>query len=71
MHKHGDTLPLVGHSRWRQLAPFVGVSRETWRLLYKAGRAPKPVKLSPRCTVWRNEEIHAYLTDPIAYWQRT
>ncbi|WP_244206452.1 integrase domain-containing protein [Caballeronia pedi] len=29
MHKHLNTLPLVGHSRWSRIARFVGVSRET------------------------------------------
>lgn len=67
MHKHGGTLPLVGHSRWKQIAPFVGVSRETWRKLCRAKRAPQPIQLSPRCTVWMNSEIHAYLADPIGY----
>lgn len=67
MHKHIDTLPLVGHSRWSQIAPFVGVCRETWRQLCKAGRAPQPIQLSSRCTVWNNEEMHRYLADPLNY----
>ena len=67
MHKHEDTLPLVGHSRWRQLAPFVGVSRETWRKRCGEGKAPKPIQLSDGCTVWLNEEVHAYLRDPLGY----
>lgn len=67
MRKHVDTLPLVGHSRWAQIAPFVGVSRETWRQLCLAGRAPEPIRLSSRCTVWKNAEIHAYLHDPLKY----
>jgi predicted DNA-binding transcriptional regulator AlpA len=67
MHKHVDFLPLVGHSRWKQIAPFVGVSRETWRKLCRAGKAPQPIRLSSRCTVWKNTEIHAYLSDPARY----
>jgi predicted DNA-binding transcriptional regulator AlpA len=67
IHKHIDTLPLVGHSRWKQIEPFVGVSRETWRKLCLAGRAPQPIQLSPRCTVWRNNEIHMYLNDSLNY----
>lgn len=67
MHKHGGALPLVGHSRWAQIAPFVGVSRETWRQLCLAGRAPAPIRLSPRCTVWKNADLHAYLHDPLQY----
>ena len=67
MHKHVDTLPLIGHSRWSQIAPFVGVCRETWRQRYLAGRAPKPIRLSARCTVWKNDEIHLYVADPLQY----
>ena len=67
MHKHADNLPLIGISRWNQIAPFVGVCRETWRKLCRAGRAPKPIQRSPRCTVWSNEQIHLYLNDPLGY----
>lgn len=61
------TLPLVGHSRWAQIAPFVGVSRETWRKRCLEGRAPQPIQLTLRCTVWKNEEVHAYLANPLGY----
>ncbi|CAG4911703.1 hypothetical protein R52603_03953 [Paraburkholderia saeva] len=67
MYKHVDTLPLVGLSRWKQIERFVGVSRETWRKMCMAGRAPRPIQLSPRCTVWDNESLHCYLADPLNY----
>lgn len=67
MHKHIDTLPLVGLSRWHQIAPFVGVSRETWRKRCLEGRAPQPIQLTMRCTVWRNEDVHRWLADPLTY----
>ncbi|WP_322063689.1 helix-turn-helix transcriptional regulator [Burkholderia cenocepacia] len=60
-------LPLVGLSQWRQIAPFVGVSRETWRLRCLEGRAPQPIQLTQRCTVYHNEEVHRWLADPIGY----
>jgi predicted DNA-binding transcriptional regulator AlpA len=66
MRKH-DTLPRDGHSRWKQLAPFLGVSRETWRKLCLAGRAPRPIALSARCTVWKNAQVHQWLADPTNY----
>ncbi|WP_084170037.1 helix-turn-helix transcriptional regulator [Paraburkholderia ferrariae] len=67
MRKHADTLPLVGLSRWHQIEPFVGVSRETWRKRCLEGRAPQPIQLTLRCTVWRNEELHLYLRNPLGY----
>jgi prophage regulatory protein len=61
------TLPLVSLSRWQQIAPFIGVSRETWRKRCPEGRAPWPIQLTQRCTVWRNEELHRYLEDLLGY----
>ncbi|CAB3719948.1 hypothetical protein LMG22037_04676 [Paraburkholderia phenoliruptrix] len=61
------TLPLVGRSRWTQIQPFLPVCRETWRTMCREGRAPKPVRLSPRCTVWDNAQVHAWLADPLGY----
>ncbi|MCA7893559.1 transcriptional regulator [Burkholderia cepacia] len=49
------------------MEPFVGVSRETWRKLCRTGKAPRPIRLSPRCTVWSNDQMHAYLADPLGY----
>ena len=67
MHRHLNTLPLVGHSRWSQIAPFVGVCRETWRQMCRSGRAPQPIRLSSRVTVWLNTDIHDYLRSPLTY----
>ncbi|MFM0562006.1 helix-turn-helix transcriptional regulator [Paraburkholderia sediminicola] len=67
MHQHINTLPLVGHSRWKQIEPFVGMSRESWRQRCLDGRAPRPIRLGERCTVWNNSEIHNYLADPLNY----
>jgi prophage regulatory protein len=61
------SLPLVGRSRWTQIQPFLPVCRETWRTMCRAGKAPKPVRLSPRCTVWDNVEVHRWLADPLGY----
>ncbi|CAD6548791.1 hypothetical protein LMG28727_04892 [Paraburkholderia kirstenboschensis] len=62
-----QALPLNGCSRWADLEPFIPVGRETWRKLCLSGRAPKPVKLSLRCTVWNNAEVHIWLSAPAAY----
>jgi predicted DNA-binding transcriptional regulator AlpA len=41
------------------LAPHgpIPVSKSTWWAGVKDGRFPKPVKLGPRITVWRAEDI--------------
>jgi prophage regulatory protein len=62
-----NTLPLIGFSRWAQIAPFVGYGREAWRQMVNAGRAPQPVRLSPTSAFYRNEEIYEWLKDPVSY----
>lgn len=60
-------LPKTGLFRFRQFVHYLPFSRETWRLLVADGRAPQPLKMSQRCTVWRAEDIHTWLADPVHY----
>lgn len=62
-----QTLPAVGFSRWEQLKQFIPISRESWRKLVKEGRAPQPTRLSQRCSMYANEQVHAWLKDPATY----
>jgi len=50
--------------RKRDLAPIIPVSRSTWWDGVSTGRFPKPIKLSPRVTVWRVEDIRALIEYP-------
>lgn len=53
-------LPQSGFVRLTSiLAPKgpIPVARSTWWAGVKSGRFPKPVKLGPRTTVWRVEDI--------------
>ena len=60
-------LPMTGVSRYGQLAPFISLSREKWRQLVLAGKAPQPIRMGARCTVYKNSHVHAWLADPIGY----
>ncbi|NUA26131.1 helix-turn-helix transcriptional regulator [Cupriavidus basilensis] len=60
-------LPQDGVSRYGQLRPFIALSREKWRQLVRDGKAPTPIRMGVRCTVWRNADIHAWLADPLNY----
>ena len=54
------TLPLVGFVRLPAIiAPRgpIPVSKSTWWAGVRSGRYPKPVKLGPRITAWRVEDI--------------
>lgn len=61
------TLPVDGMSRWNQIAPFSPFSREKFRQLVNAGKAPPPVRLSERCTCYSNRELHRFFADPVNY----
>jgi predicted DNA-binding transcriptional regulator AlpA len=53
--------PNTGFVRLRSIiAPNgpVPVGRTTWWEGVKSGRFPKPLKLGPRITVWRAQDIH-------------
>lgn len=47
------------------LAPAgpIPVSKSTWWEGVRTGRYPKPMKLGPRVTVWRAEDIRALFED--------
>ena len=40
---------------------LIPVSKSTWWAGVKSGRFPKPLKLSERVTVWRVEDIRAFI----------
>lgn len=43
------------------LPPLIPVSRSTWWQGVKTGRFPPAIKLGPRTTVWRVEDIRAFI----------
>lgn len=61
------TLPKDGMSRFKQFQTFLPISRETWRKLVRDKRAPQPVRMGVRCTMWKNADLHAFLADPLNY----
>lgn len=54
-------IPTTGLLRLPQVLALYPVSRSTWWAGCKTGRFPKPVKLGPRTTAWRAEDIAALL----------
>lgn len=56
------SLPESGYIRQSQLIPtiFPFSSATLWRKV-KAGTFPKPVKLGPRITAWRVEDIRDFI----------
>ena len=54
-------LPKEGFVRLAQILAHIPVGKSTWWAGCKTGRFPKPVKLGPRTTVWKVEEIRALI----------
>ena len=63
MHQLPETgylrlLQILGNPTARPpIPPVIPVGRSTWWAGVKSGRFPKPVKLGPRTTAWRVEDI--------------
>lgn len=54
-------LPETGFVRLQTILSIIPISRSTWWYWVKAGRAPKPIRLGPRTTVYRVEDIRAMI----------
>lgn len=60
------TLPETGFVRLPTILQVFPVSRSAWWQGVKEGRYPASVKLSPRCTAWRAEDIRALIQETVA-----
>ena len=52
-------IPSTGFLRLPQVLAIIHISKSVWWEGCKTGRFPKPVKLGPRTTAWRAEDITA------------
>jgi len=53
---------IVGNSNAEPpIPPRIPVAKSTWWLWVKTGKAPAPIKLSDRVTVWRASDIDAFI----------
>lgn len=55
-------LPETGFVRLPEVLKVFPVSKSTWWTGVKLGRFPKPVKLGPKITAWRVEDIRALIS---------
>lgn len=68
--KETDILPIIGMSRFSQFKKFLPLSREKFRQLSKAGKAPQAIRMGSRLTMYQNKEIHRFLENPLGYeWE--
>ena len=57
-------LPPEGLVRLPMVIGVLGIGKTTWWCGIKQGRFPKPVKLGPRTSAWRVEDIRALIANP-------
>jgi predicted DNA-binding transcriptional regulator AlpA len=56
------TLPSEGFVRLPVILGILGIGRTSWWCGVRKGRFPKPVKLGPRTTAWRVEDIRVLIS---------
>jgi prophage regulatory protein len=62
-------IPSTGFLRLSQIlgdprsnvSPLIPVSKSTWWQGVRSGRYPRAIKLGPRTTAWRSEDIRALI----------
>ena len=55
-------LPQTGLLRLQQFIPHcIGIGRSTWWRLVSEGKAPQPIRLSRRVSVWKSEDLRAFV----------
>lgn len=60
---HKAILPETGFLRQPQVLSFIPISKSTlWRRVVE-GTFPAPIKLSPRVTAWRVEDVRRWIEE--------
>lgn len=61
MSQNHPFIPATGFLRLPQILAIIPISKSAWWEGCRTGRFPKPLKLGPRTTVWRAEDIAAFI----------
>ena len=61
MSQNQSSIPAYGFLRLPQVLAIFPISKSAWWEGCRTGRYPKPVKLGPRTTVWKAEDIAAFI----------
>ena len=64
LKSENNILPPEGFVRLPVVIRVMGIGKTTWWAGVREGRFPKPVKLGPRTSAWRVEDIRALIADP-------
>lgn len=61
MSEQQSTTLAYGFLRLPQVMALIPISKSAWWKGCSTGRYPRPIKLGPRTTVWRAEDIRAFI----------
>lgn len=61
MSQKQSNTPVKCLLRLREVLNRVPISRSSWWEGCRTGRFPQPIKIGPRTTVWRAEDIDAFI----------
>ena len=61
MSQQQQSIPAFGFLRLPQILAIIPISKSAWWEGCRTGRFPRPVKLGPRTTVWKAEEIRSFI----------
>lgn len=53
--------------RLKSVLARTGLSRSTLYRMVQAGRFPRPLRISVRCTGWREADVERWIQDPEAF----
>lgn len=61
MQRQIGALPATGFVRINQVLSVLPIGRSTWWDWVRQGKAPAPIKLGPKTTAWRVEDVRALI----------
>ncbi|SPY08409.1 helix-turn-helix transcriptional regulator [Oligella urethralis] len=56
-----------GLYRWKELEEHLPIGRDFWHRRVKQGKAPSPIRIGTRCTLWRGSDVMEWLKNPETY----
>lgn len=66
-HQSNQPLQQGGLSRAEEVLKFVPFGKTTLWNWAKCGKFPAPIKLTATMTVWRNDDVNAWLANPTGW----
>jgi len=60
-------LPDAGFARLPAVSHAAGIGSSTVWLWVRKGKFPSPLKIGPRVTAWRVEDVRQWMADPAAW----